>query len=99
MSDQQPIIVSSRNTTPDLSESPTSSPPCSCVSSSDWDHHIGSISDFAFPLMLQQCVDLWRGDTNPRPTSAEMRMFMRRAGDTFQHFAYLEEGLGRVLHK
>jgi len=89
MSAQQPIVVASRSPSP----APSSVP-------SDIEHRFRiRPEDFKWSGELQQHVDLWRGDTNPRPTSIEVRSFMRNVGMLFQHFAYFEEGMGGVLQR
>ena len=53
----------------------------------------------SLPDRLQVHIDIWRGNTNPRPTSVETRIFIRHAGDVFQHFADFEAGMVRVMNQ
>ena len=79
MSAISPIYVSS------VENSPASTPATSWESSpaiTEWVHNPEpSVPD---PLPLQDAIDTWVGFTNPRPTSEEVRIFIRNVGLLFQ---------------
>jgi len=79
MSAYSPIYVSSTE------NSPASTPASSWESSpaiTEWVHNPEpSVPD---PLPFQKEIDDWVGFTNPRPTSEEVRIFIRNVGLLFQ---------------
>ena len=79
MSAYSPIYVSSTE------NSPASTPASSRESSptiTEWVHNPEpSVPD---PLPFQKEIDDWVGFTNPRPTSEEVRIFIRNVGLLFQ---------------
>ena len=103
MTEQQPIIVPSCSPSPIPSETNpwVNQHPASPVPSSVSDTWTGihPSVESSLPDRLQVHIDIWRGNTNPRPTSVETRIFICHAGDVFQHFADFEAGMVRVMNQ
>jgi hypothetical protein len=80
MSAESPIYVSSTES------SPASTPATSRESSpavTEWVHDPELSTPN--PLPCQAKIDLWLASANPRPTSEEVRIFIRDVGVLFQH--------------
>ena len=46
---------------------------------------------------IQELIDVWRGDTNPRPTSEEVRTFIRAVGGVFHQDWWFNQEAARTL--
>ena len=99
MTEQQPIIVPSRSPSPELS--PYSTPATSREPSPDvdvWPQGPATWPDLE-ALPFQEQLDLWTASTNPRPTSEEVRTFIREVGLIFKLSLRKDRDDSQCLHK
>jgi len=83
MSAESPITVSS---TPTSTTSSAASSRAQSPAYPEW-----NTAPDTNPPWWRIYVDTWRGDTNPRPTSVEMRRFVQDAGYIFQRVLEVQE--------
>jgi hypothetical protein len=95
MSSESPIYISSTES------SPASTPATSRESSPAVDIWPQGPPSWPDPeaLPFQEQLDLWTASTNPRPTSEEVRTFIREVGQLFQYSLRSERDSTRCLHE